>query len=242
MKVVRAVPTESISEKLSVQRLSEALGMRNLRANVFTLAEGSISKHMHREQEEVYLVLDGTAMIDVDQEQFKVGEREALAVPARAWHRQGLALPHLELLLVDVDHGRAVEHEVDLLLLAVHVLRYGALGKREHVGAQVAHAQRFAETLDAELLRDALGGYGTHDFHRPLLDARGWSGVRGAHAALSGPIQPCSSGSTVTGIPQRPSKRAASAAVPTMSPKCMGTTAAAEIIRQASAASAAVMT
>lgn len=26
-------------------------------------------------------------MIDVAQEQFKVGEREALAVPARAWHR-----------------------------------------------------------------------------------------------------------------------------------------------------------
>jgi mannose-6-phosphate isomerase-like protein (cupin superfamily) len=61
--------------------------VRNLRANVFTLAEGSMLKHMHREQEEVYLVLDGTAMIDVDEEQFKVGEREALAVPARAWHR-----------------------------------------------------------------------------------------------------------------------------------------------------------
>ena len=29
----------------------------------------------------------GTAMIDVDQEQFKVGEREALALPARAWPR-----------------------------------------------------------------------------------------------------------------------------------------------------------
>ena len=87
MRVVRAVPTESISEQLSVQRLSEALGVRNLRVNVFTLAEGSMSKHMHREQEEVYLVLDGTAMIDVDEEQFKVGEREALAVPARAWHR-----------------------------------------------------------------------------------------------------------------------------------------------------------
>ena len=81
MKVVRAVPTESISEELSVQRLSEALGVRNLRANVFTLAECSMSKHLHREQEEVYLVLDGPAMIDVDQEQFKVGEREALAVP-----------------------------------------------------------------------------------------------------------------------------------------------------------------
>lgn len=87
MKVVRAVPTESISEKLGVQRLSEALGVRNLRANVFTFAEGSMSQHMYREQEEVYRVLDGTAMIDVAQEQFKVGEREALAVPARAWHR-----------------------------------------------------------------------------------------------------------------------------------------------------------
>jgi mannose-6-phosphate isomerase-like protein (cupin superfamily) len=87
MKVVRTVPTESISEKLSVQRLREALGVRNLRANVFTLAEGSMSKHMHREQEEICLVLDGTAMVDVDQEQFRVGEREALAVPARAWHR-----------------------------------------------------------------------------------------------------------------------------------------------------------
>ncbi len=87
MKVVRAVPTESVSEKLSVQRLSEALGVQHLRANVFTLAEGSMSKHMHMEQEEVYLVLDGTALIDVDGEQLKVGEREALAVPAGAWHR-----------------------------------------------------------------------------------------------------------------------------------------------------------
>ena len=42
---------------------------------------------MHREQEEVYLVLDGTAMIDVDGEQLMVREREALAVPSGAWHR-----------------------------------------------------------------------------------------------------------------------------------------------------------
>jgi mannose-6-phosphate isomerase-like protein (cupin superfamily) len=87
MRVVRAVPNESVSEQLSVQRLSEALGVRSVRANVYALAEGSISKHMHREQEEIYLVLEGTAMIDVDERRFKVGEREALAVPARAWHR-----------------------------------------------------------------------------------------------------------------------------------------------------------
>ena len=87
MKVVRAVPTERLSEQLSVQRLSAALDLHQMRANVFTLAEGSMSRHMHREQEEVYLVLDGTAMIDVDERQFKVGEREVLAVPPGAWHR-----------------------------------------------------------------------------------------------------------------------------------------------------------
>ena len=58
MKVVRAVPTESISKKLSVQRPGEALGVRRLRVNVFTLDQGSMSRHMHRQQEVVYLVLD----------------------------------------------------------------------------------------------------------------------------------------------------------------------------------------
>jgi len=48
MNVVSAAPTESISEKLSVQRLSKALGLHNLRANVFTLAEGALSRHVHR--------------------------------------------------------------------------------------------------------------------------------------------------------------------------------------------------
>jgi mannose-1-phosphate guanylyltransferase / mannose-6-phosphate isomerase len=87
MNVVRAVPTQPLSEKLSVQRMSEALGAQHVRANVFTLAEGSMSRHLHREQEEVYLVLDGQALIEVGDEQFLVGEREALAVPAKASHR-----------------------------------------------------------------------------------------------------------------------------------------------------------
>jgi mannose-6-phosphate isomerase-like protein (cupin superfamily) len=87
MDIVHAVPTESLSEKLSVQRLSDRLGLTQMRANVYTLAEGSMSRHLHREQEELYVVLDGTAMVDVDEERVKLGERDALAVPARAWHR-----------------------------------------------------------------------------------------------------------------------------------------------------------
>jgi mannose-6-phosphate isomerase-like protein (cupin superfamily) len=87
MEVAHAVPTEGLSEKLSVQRLSEKLELSQMRANVFTLAEGSMSRHVHREQEELYVVLDGTAMIDVDEARLKLGERDALAVPPRAWHR-----------------------------------------------------------------------------------------------------------------------------------------------------------
>jgi mannose-6-phosphate isomerase-like protein (cupin superfamily) len=87
MDVVHAAPTESLSEKLSVQRLSDRLGLTQMRANVFTLAEGSMSRHLHREQEELYVVLDGTAMVDVDEAHVRLGERDAVAVPARSWHR-----------------------------------------------------------------------------------------------------------------------------------------------------------
>jgi mannose-6-phosphate isomerase-like protein (cupin superfamily) len=87
MDIVHAVPTESLSEKLSVQRLSDKLLLTQMRANVYTLAEGSMLRHLHREQEELYVVLDGTAMLDVDEARYKLGERDALAVPPRAWHR-----------------------------------------------------------------------------------------------------------------------------------------------------------
>jgi mannose-6-phosphate isomerase-like protein (cupin superfamily) len=85
--VVRIAPVEQVSEQLSVARLSAALGMQNLRANVYSLAEGAMSEHMHRTQEELYIVLEGTAMIDVDGARHRVGPREAIAVPARAWRK-----------------------------------------------------------------------------------------------------------------------------------------------------------
>ncbi len=85
--VVRIVPNEQLSEQLSVARLSTALGMENLRANVYSLAEGAMSRHLHRTQEELYIVLDGTAMIDVEGVQYRVGSREAIAVPARSWRK-----------------------------------------------------------------------------------------------------------------------------------------------------------
>ncbi len=87
MKIVHAAPTDQVSDTLSVKRLTDELGAENLRANVFTVAEGSMTKHVHREQEELYLVLDGTAEIAVDGTVYKLGERDALAVPAGAEHQ-----------------------------------------------------------------------------------------------------------------------------------------------------------
>ena len=86
-KVVRIAPNEQLSEQLSVARLSAALGMENLRANVYSLAEGAMSQHMHRTQEELYVVLEGTAMVDVEGAQHRVGARQAIAVPAKAWRK-----------------------------------------------------------------------------------------------------------------------------------------------------------
>jgi len=86
-KAVRIAPTERVSEQLSVARLSAALGIEHLRANVYSLAEGAMSQHLHRTQEELYIVLDGTAIIEVDGAKHRVGPREAIAVPARAWRK-----------------------------------------------------------------------------------------------------------------------------------------------------------
>jgi mannose-6-phosphate isomerase-like protein (cupin superfamily) len=82
MKAVRAVPVDTVSEQVHVKRLTGDLGARNLRANVWSLAEGAqMRRHRHREQEELYFVLAGDAEIEVDGAIYKLGERDAFAVP-----------------------------------------------------------------------------------------------------------------------------------------------------------------
>lgn len=87
MKIVRAVPTTQVSEQLSVAHMTDELGATKMRANAFTVAEGSMMKHLHHEQEELYLVLDGAAEITVDDTTYKLGERDALTVPAGTVHQ-----------------------------------------------------------------------------------------------------------------------------------------------------------
>jgi mannose-6-phosphate isomerase-like protein (cupin superfamily) len=87
MNVVHTAPTELVSEKLSVRKMSDELGSVKMRANVWTLAEGSMLKHLHREQEELYLVLEGSAQVVVNGTIHKLDERDALCVPAGAEHQ-----------------------------------------------------------------------------------------------------------------------------------------------------------
>jgi mannose-6-phosphate isomerase-like protein (cupin superfamily) len=87
LKVVHAVPTEVVSEQVSVQRVTDLGGAENLRANVWTVNEGSQVRHAHREQEELYLVLEGTAQIEAGGTAYKLGERDTVVVPAGMAHQ-----------------------------------------------------------------------------------------------------------------------------------------------------------
>ena len=89
MKVVSAVPAQQVTEQLRVQPVADLAGAKNLRANVWTLAPGDWSwgRHTHREQEELYLVLEGRLRVEAGGETLDVGPREALVVPSGVAHQ-----------------------------------------------------------------------------------------------------------------------------------------------------------
>lgn len=89
MNVLSAVPSVSATEQLTVQPLADLAGAQKLRANVWTLAPGDWSwgRHAHREQEEMYLVLDGRLRIEAGGDTVELGPREAVFVPAGVPHQ-----------------------------------------------------------------------------------------------------------------------------------------------------------
>jgi mannose-6-phosphate isomerase-like protein (cupin superfamily) len=89
MEVLSAVPAVPVTEQLTVQPLADLAGAQSLRANVWTLAPGDWSwgRHVHREQEELYLVLEGRLRVEAGGETFEIGPREALVVPAGVPHQ-----------------------------------------------------------------------------------------------------------------------------------------------------------
>jgi uncharacterized cupin superfamily protein len=89
VNVLSAVPAQPVTDQLTVQPLSDLGGAQKLRANMWTLSPGEWSwgRHVHREQEELYLVLDGRLRIEAGGETAELGAREALFVPAGVPHQ-----------------------------------------------------------------------------------------------------------------------------------------------------------
>jgi mannose-6-phosphate isomerase-like protein (cupin superfamily) len=47
---------------------------------------GSTERHYHKVSEELYYVLEGTGVMEIDGEEREVGPGDAILIPAGAWH------------------------------------------------------------------------------------------------------------------------------------------------------------
>ena len=53
-----------------------------------TLAPGqSTQRHHHRVSEEIYLIMQGSGVMELDGDTRRVGAGDAILIPPRAWHR-----------------------------------------------------------------------------------------------------------------------------------------------------------
>ncbi len=53
-----------------------------------TIAAGeATTRHHHRESEEIYYLLEGTGVMELDDERRRVGPGDAVLIPPGAWHR-----------------------------------------------------------------------------------------------------------------------------------------------------------
>ena len=88
LKVAHAFDVEAVKE-----RLSEAGGYEvvhsspGLELGVYVLVAPEPDRQQPHEDDEVYIVLEGTGMLDVEGEKVELREGHALFVPAHAEHR-----------------------------------------------------------------------------------------------------------------------------------------------------------
>ena len=63
-----------------------------VRSDAQSLAESTLGpgqatlRHYHRRAEEIYLIVEGSARVEVDGETAEVGPGDAVLIPAGAWH------------------------------------------------------------------------------------------------------------------------------------------------------------
>lgn len=75
-------PTPSEHSGTPRVSLTDALGLEEMRANVWYLSTGdAMSRHTEPVQEELYLVLSGPGQMRIDDEELEIPEGEAVRVP-----------------------------------------------------------------------------------------------------------------------------------------------------------------
>ena len=92
-----------------VKAVGYELRSEEMRPNVWVFEEGDAgNRHYHREQEELYLVLDGRFRMEIEDETIELEPEDVVVVPAEAW-RQVTALEDGRLFVVGapnvVDDG-----------------------------------------------------------------------------------------------------------------------------------------
>lgn len=74
----------TIRELLNVQH--EPIKNQSL-AEATVAAGEETERHYHKDAEEIYFLLEGTAVMEVDGEAVEVGPGDAIAIPPGAWHQ-----------------------------------------------------------------------------------------------------------------------------------------------------------
>ena len=71
----------------SLLDLSNAPVVQQSLAEASLAAGGATERHYHRVSEELYYLLDGTGIIEVDGEEKEIIPGDAILIPAGAWHQ-----------------------------------------------------------------------------------------------------------------------------------------------------------
>ena len=87
LDVAEAFTTKDGSTIRELLGLPTSTLVRNQSLAEATLADGQATqRHYHRHSEEIYFLLDGGGLMEIDGEEREVGSGDAVLIPPGAWH------------------------------------------------------------------------------------------------------------------------------------------------------------
>lgn len=81
--------TKDGSEIRSLLDLSNAPVQNQSLAEATLPAGCSTERHYHKASEEFYFILEGTGLMEIDEEKQEVGPGDGILIPPQAWHQIG---------------------------------------------------------------------------------------------------------------------------------------------------------